>query len=633
MARQPRANDGAAIGRRPGSRTSFHSLPAASASREAAHREAPLLAFLDDPRTRTATIPIFLWVCAAVVAHIAGGFGSNAAAELVHERDELRAAVRAERAVLRPADTTFELMTDNAEPSPQKVEPPKEDVPGDAKGEGEPDPDTQKADKPPKPTPTPKEAPKPEPPKPEPPKEQPKPEPPKPKPPEPLKPLAPLPAAPAPQAPPPPPPPPEVDHRQAIRQRVKKDQEDNKTANRLADDANTVEKETVARARAQDVDSAKPSMGPSAGGPKDDIGNDKEQHSGSHENHKGDDKHAPGENKANANDAEHERPKPPVAPTPNPGQPPAAAQGKGGKGAAPAPAAPPPSPGGAGPASPEVTAGDKGSYTLDPANPGGDGKSRNPGRKRAPSPFESPVHVGALGLGGTGMPGGPQVNLNQAGVEAAVGAEQFQRERAADGAARRAAHRGKWEKNKFDKYRPAIENYEPSVQLDNTTSLNAARSPFATYIHTIHNRIHPIFAEEFLEFLNGLPKGHTLNQDLVTHLEIVLDKTSGKVVRRGVTKASGVTAFDIAALSAVDRAGPYGKAPDIIASPDDNVYLHWEFHRDPFDACTTRNARPYILKNAPKKATAPVGPLRRPPAGSKDERSVPSGPLRPIGEH
>ena len=61
------------------------------------------------------------------------------------------------------------------------------------------------------------------------------------------------------------------------------------------------------------------------------------------------------------------------------------------------------------------------------------------------------------------------------------------------------------------KWRPAIENYEPNVKLDNTTSLNAAAQPFATYLVTIHNRIHPIFAEEFLAFLDGLPKDHPLN--------------------------------------------------------------------------------------------------------------------------
>src|SRR3954452_1582180 len=105
MARQPRAKQWAASGHRPD------------------RRPFPLAAFLEDPRARTASIPIFLWVCAAVVAHLAGGGGAMEAAEIAHERDELRAAVRAERAGLRPSTTEIELLTDNAEPTPQKVEP------------------------------------------------------------------------------------------------------------------------------------------------------------------------------------------------------------------------------------------------------------------------------------------------------------------------------------------------------------------------------------------------------------------------------------------------------------------------------------------------------------------------------
>jgi len=149
------------------------------------------------------------------------------------------------------------------------------------------------------------------------------------------------------------------------------------------------------------------------------------------------------------------------------------------------------------------------------------------------------------------------------------------------------------------RWRPAVENYAPSVQLANTTALNGARSPFATYLVAMHNRIHPIFADEYLGTLGNLPKDHPLNQDLTAALEIVLNRDTGKVVRMGVVRPSGMTEFDLVALSAVDRASPFGRAPDVIASPDGNVYVHWEFHRDPVDACTTRNAWPFILKSAP----------------------------------
>src|SRR5689334_3505828 len=46
--------------------------------------------------------------------------------------------------------------------------------------------------------------------------------------------------------------------------------------------------------------------------------------------------------------------------------------------------------------------------------------------------------------------------------------------------------------------RVAEGSYEPSVRLGNQLSLNAARVPFAAYINMMHNRLHPIFAEELL---------------------------------------------------------------------------------------------------------------------------------------
>src|SRR6185436_6890592 len=108
--------------------------------------------------------------------------------------------------------------------------------------------------------------------------------------------------------------------------------------------------------------------------------------------------------------------------------------------------------------------------------------------------------------------------------EKAVGKEGIAQARAADGASKLSAHRGSFETNKFQRYKSAIENYEPSVKLGNQTSLNAAKVPFATYINAIHNRLHPIFAEEFLASLDNLPRSHDLNKDLVTHIEIVLSK-------------------------------------------------------------------------------------------------------------
>ena len=79
----------------------------------------------------------------------------------------------------------------------------------------------------------------------------------------------------------------------------------------------------------------------------------------------------------------------------------------------------------------------------------------------------------------------------------------------------------------------------------------------------------------------------------------------------GIVKTSGITAFDIAALDSVDRAQPFGPAPSAIVSADGNVYLHWEFHRDEVYACSTMNARPFLLNVPPANPNQPVQP---PPA-------------------
>lgn len=576
--------------------------------------------------SREAHIPLALWISAAIVAHLAGGGGAVEVAQTMKDRADLVSMVHALRGELRPADTTFEILTDTTPltPSEQPAEAPDKDAP---LAPAEEDPEA------PKPEPARAETKEPEPSK--------EPEPTKPVP-DPLKPEVakappPPPMLPSPAAPAPPPPPP-PDGRIAVKQHVQdKQQEDNPEAKRIADDANRVDEETMARLRSHDHDDATPETGaPVAAGPRNEVGNNDHTKIADSEDHAGSGENAPGEASASSTSATHDAPGPKNAPTPrelvkSPPSSPGGATPGGARGrvaAAPA-AAPPPPPGGAGPASPEVAVGDNGSYSLNPANPGGDGKSRQPGRRQAPAPYRNPVKVGNVGLGAPGEPGGPKLNLDMSQVVASVGDKQLAAERAADGAARRSAHRGQGPKNNFDKYRAAIENYDPSVKEGNQTALNAARVPFASYINMIHNRLHPIFAEEFLGALENLPPSHALNGELVTHVEIVLNKDDGRIVRLGVTRASGVTAFDIVALNSVQRASPYGKAPDAIVSPDGNVYLHWEFHRDPFDACTTRNARPFLLKEAPKSGVRPTFPRPRPPTKSGDETPSP-GPLLPL---
>lgn len=141
----------------------------------------------------------------------------------------------------------------------------------------------------------------------------------------------------------------------------------------------------------------------------------------------------------------------------------------------------------------------------------------------------------------------------------------------------------------------------PIIMLGKTAAPDVAHSPVAAYLVAIHNGIHPIAAEEYLRFYGSRPGGDHIDITTFASLEIVLDKDTGSIVRVGVTKSSWISGYDAAALRAVKRAQPFGKAPDSIASSDGNVHLHWEFHGDPFDVCSTRNARPFIFQEAPKK--------------------------------
>jgi hypothetical protein len=111
-------------------------------------------------------------------------------------------------------------------------------------------------------------------------------------------------------------------------------------------------------------------------------------------------------------------------------------------------------------------------------------------------------------------------------------------------------------------------------------------------------------------------------------LEIVVEPNTGQVVKMGVTKTSGITGFDVGALDSVKRSAPFGKAPSAIISSDGNVYLHWEFHRNPIYACSTMNARPYMLNNPPAIDGPKEHPPRepKPPADPRERGVPPPGP-------
>jgi len=226
------------------------------------------------------------------------------------------------------------------------------------------------------------------------------------------------------------------------------------------------------------------------------------------------------------------------------------------------------------------------------------------------------------------------LNLSYNEAQAVVGKEQLEKDRKSDALRLRSKHRGSWAMAGLNKWKSAIENYVPHVKLGNQTALNTRASAFANYLNSMHQRIHVIFADSFLPSLDQFPKNHPLNNfDMHTDLEIILNQTDGGVVTLGVVRTSGTTAFDVNALEAVSKAAPFGKPPSEIVSPDGNVYLHWEFHRNPDYACSTWFAYPKILKG-PANAPAPPEQKSPPPPTRNPERApgefVPTRYLAPV---
>ncbi len=557
-------------------------------------------------RSRDVTIPLALWICAAICAHFVFGTGGLVVAQMHDDRSLLWKLSREAATLAKQSDQTFEVTL--GEPTEQ----PKDD---DAT---QPPPPPKPAEKPKTeaekqalktPTPQAKKAPdeakrvivlK---------KEEEK------------KPLV-LPEDPL------------KDKRIAVRQHAKENQEDNPTAKFIADQANHVEKETVATQTSHDRDDESPTPGGNHPGSEQSPGDSEKTRIAESDEHKGEKNRAPGERGTDF-DVVHE-PKIPkqqalaaLGPTQQRPAPTEREQNPARPQAAQPEAQPQPSPGGATPPAPEVESAPGGSWSFNPARPGGAPGVASEPAAGAQGPQPPGGKMWSLpGLGQKPAPGAVNMNVDPAQIAAIVGVDNLRKLREADGERRKSEHRGSWIASSFERWRSAIENYVSSVKPGNQTALNTAQVPFASYLNGMHNRIHPIFADSFLESLDGLPSDHPLNdQHLVTRLEIVLTK-EGRLKKMGIVKTSGITAFDIAALDAVDRAQPFGPAPNAIVSPDGNVYLQWEFHRDEVYACSTMGARPFILNGgAPHNNDGPPPPSQGPTSPTHERGAPPpTGP-------
>ena len=567
---------------------------------------------------REANIPLFLWITTAVVVHLLWSGGADQTAKIIEQRLDIQRFARSVQNHVRGVGAPVEVaLLDEERPEEKEVEKDEPDEPDENK-----DPEPQNAEK---------DDPAAE--KKQPIKEQVKPEAAEPKPVDPKKPEEKKPEEKKPEVAPTPAPPPqpqvEIDKKIAVRQVVEDEkQPDNPNAAYIADKANHVQQETQARITSADQNDAKPTPGGEHSSPDKSPGDSDHSRVMQSEDRAGEKDHAPSETPAS--DPQKLALMKPAAAEPAHQRSAEAAQDQAGArtGADRAQTSASAQEGQKAQAAskeseanPDIVNSESGRLTVAGPRQALVDQAEAKARKARPLPKRRSSGDALFGYGSLGTTAnGVNLNLAPRTAVAAIGTDQLARERQIDGERRKSAHLGSWHPMDPSRWRSSIENYTPSVQLGNQTALNTAASAFGSYLSMIHNRIHPLFADSFLGSLDNLPASHPMNNpDLSTEVEIILDQESGKVVRMGVTKFSGITAFDIAALDSVKRAAPFGTPPREIVSPDGKVYLHWEFHRNQY-ACSTLNARPFILKVQPNTAPIEVTP---PPAPSDPTETSP----------
>ena len=203
-----------------------------------------------------------------------------------------------------------------------------------------------------------------------------------------------------------------------------------------------------------------------------------------------------------------------------------------------------------------------------------------------------------LGPNTPGQPGKINLSLSQPDIRAVVGEEELRRMTTDDVRRRADERRERWGAADFAEWRSAIEGYVPSVRLGNQRPLAGAQGSFVRYLKGMAARIAPVLVDEFLSWIRSLPADHPLRRPhLSARLEIVLDRSEGRIVRMGVVLVSGVTAFDVGVLHSVKRASPFGPPPESIVSPDGRVYVQWDFHNDEYSGCAVDNARPSVISS------------------------------------
>lgn len=407
------------------------------------------------------------------------------------------------------------------------------------------------------------------------------------------------------------PPPPQMDERRAVVQRSRDpDVEAPEDARFIADQANRVEEETQARVTNTLEHHDEPeAAAPQPNRESEDLGNAEEFEAADLEDVEGDDRRriTPDEREQNEQNPEERASE---SPTPGPrgerdGEPGSDSTRARGERVADAQGGAAGSTGGV--EYEEITVSDGfGTYTVRVPRDGnrGTGGGERGGERRAGTGRGSTGLGPGAGRAGSRRRGGasgsdaqgrPRLGLSWSQFESVYGEEELEAARLARLQERRSSSRGAQRRQRWERFRAAMENYVAEVRPGNQTALNAAASPFATFLNAMHQRIHREFA---MRYLANLPRGSSQGENdpsLQTLLEISVNP-DGTINRVGVVATSGNILHDLGAYNAVMRAQPFPRPPDAILSSDGRAWLHWRFDRGPRQ-CGTFNARPFILRN------------------------------------
>ena len=150
-------------------------------------------------------------------------------------------------------------------------------------------------------------------------------------------------------------------------------------------------------------------------------------------------------------------------------------------------------------------------------------------------------------------------------------------------------HEGRWERT-----RGTLENFDVHVAAGAETALNTTSSPFAAYIHHLHNEIHPYWTGYLIRLsLSEGPSSPLSDLSLTCTLEYVITR-EGEVADVRIVSQARESMFTAEAVNMLYSLGPYPPPPAAMLSSDGNTYIHWRFQRDN-RACGTFGASVHFL--------------------------------------